>query len=422
MNKRKTKMEVKTLPQIRTEEPFRKSWSQPVTIISEEDLKEAENMADNTDGDQIVNRDMNKSIEIVKSANPKMPDIRIHSDSSLDCLKSVQNSNIGNDTLVTSQEVIFRTPQKLLSDYTKRLQSIHSEMHRSNSSSVLNEKADWMLAERSHSRSPPSPAIMSRSPLPRTEAQRSPVSRSPDLRSRSPPIPISPALNSNSSNIFNFSPERTEMYREEMESETRRVKKRLFGEIAMGSQIPVSCDSYTENYMPSHLPPSHHHLESFLSTRLQTRDEAEEELPHYLRSPSCRGLAPTCCGQERYSAKRRLNVDQEYVPIPKRLKIDLEKEIGYRYLQQLESDISSVRHRLNNPPETERKKPSNCTCAIMERQFLEMAESAYRSVRRIDSSPRGFEQFKRELIQTNEVMKDSLDVLKNIRAFCEHKR
>lgn len=100
---------------------------------------------------------------------------------------------------------------------------------------------------------------------------------------------------------------------------------------------------------------------------------------------------------------------------------DLEREIGYRYLQQLESDITSVRNRLTSSPESEIKKPSNCTCAIMERQFLEMAESAYRSVRRIDASPRGFEQFKRELIQTNEIMKDSMQVLKNIRAFCEHK-
>lgn len=67
------------------------------------------------------------------------------------------------------------------------------------------------------------------------------------------------------------------------------------------------------------------------------------------------------------------------------------------------------------------KKSPNCTCAIMEKQFLEMAESAYRAVRRVDASPRGFEQFRRELIQTNQVMKDSMDVLKNIRSFCEHK-
>jgi hypothetical protein len=103
---------------------------------------------------------------------------------------------------------------------------------------------------------------------------------------------------------------------------------------------------------------------------------------------------------------------------------DLEREMGYRYLHQLESDITKVRSKLHkSEAETELRdrKSANCTCAIMEKQFLAMAESAYRSVRRIDASPRGFEQFRRELVQTNEVMKDSLEVLKNIRSFCEHK-
>lgn len=97
--------------------------------------------------------------------------------------------------------------------------------------------------------------------------------------------------------------------------------------------------------------------------------------------------------------------------------------MGYRYIQQLECDIKSIQERLRfHDPEV--TKPGNCTCVIMEKQFLEMAESAYRSVRRIDASPRGFEQFRRELIQTNEVMKDSMDVLKNIKnfCFCENKK
>jgi len=117
-----------------------------------------------------------------------------------------------------------------------------------------------------------------------------------------------------------------------------------------------------------------------------------------------------------YAQVRNLKITSNYYF----LFLDFEREMGFRYLSQLESDMSSVRHKLIKP-ETEVIKPTNCTCAIMEKQFLEMAESAYRSVRRIDASPRGFEQFRRELIQTNEVMKDSLDVLKNIRSFCEHK-
>jgi len=98
---------------------------------------------------------------------------------------------------------------------------------------------------------------------------------------------------------------------------------------------------------------------------------------------------------------------------------DLVQQMGHRYIRQLSSDINNIQNRILQQ-ETEVQKPTNCTCAIMEKQFLEMAESAYRAVRRIDASPRGFEQFRRELIQTNEVMKESLDVLKNIRSFCEH--
>ncbi|XP_045184020.2 uncharacterized protein LOC123542299 [Mercenaria mercenaria] len=392
-------METKVMRHIPTEEPFRKTWSAPATIISEEDLIQAE-MSDNTDGDQIIPNESNSKIETVKSVNPQMPDIRIHSDK-----PEFQTQNQTH-----SPEVTFRTPQKVQSEYSKRLQTLNSEVHRSNSSSLLCDKSDWMLAERSHSRSPPSPAI---------------ISRSPDLRSRSPMIPISPAVHTNS-NIFNFSPERTEMYRAELESESRRVKKRLFEEMAMGPQVPVSCENLTSGYLTSHPSPSHRHRDPYLSPRqlsareILTRDDQEQEIPHYLRSPSCRNLSSTLYEHERFRAKRRLDVDEEYVSTPKRLKYDLEREMGYRYLQQLESDITMVRNKLSNP-ETEFKKPSNCTCAIMERQFLEMAESAYRSVRRIDASPRGFEQFRRELIQTNEVMKDSMDVLKNIRAFCEHK-
>ncbi|XP_052265362.1 uncharacterized protein LOC127867888 [Dreissena polymorpha] len=155
-----------------------------------------------------------------------------------------------------------------------------------------------------------------------------------------------------------------------------------------------------------------------------SRDHQEPESHYYLGSPSFRSkLASFFSDSESFRAKRRLDIEDEYVSTPKRIKSDLEREMGYRYLQQLESDITKVRSKLlKSETETERdRKSANCTCAIMEKQFLAMAESAYRSVRRIDASPRGFEQFRRELVQTNEVMKDSLEVLKNIKSFCEHK-
>jgi hypothetical protein len=199
-------METKVMRHIPTEEPFRKTWSIPATIISEEELKAAEKN-DNTDGDQRTRIEPNVPVEIVKSVIPNMPDIQIHYDK--------QEPVKQNQT--HSTEVTFRTPQKVQSEYSKRLQNLSTDLHRSNSSSLLCDKSDWMIAERSYSRSPPSPAI---------------VSRSPDLRSRSPMVPISPSVHTNS-NIFNFSPERTEMYRAEIDSETRRVKKRLFEEMAM---------------------------------------------------------------------------------------------------------------------------------------------------------------------------------------------
>ena len=88
-------------------------------------------------------------------------------------------------------------------------------------------------------------------------------------------------------------------------------------------------------------------------------------------------------------------------------------------MRQLQSDIGKLQSQLKNPePEI---KPSDCTCAVMERNFLEMAECAYKSVRRKDCTPEGFEQFKRELTQTNDVLKEAMDILKNIKDFCEHK-
>lgn len=203
-------METKVLRHISTEDPFRKTWSAPATIISEEDLREAET-SDNTDGDQRTGNEPRATVEIVKRLHPEMPDIRIHSES----------REMHEQKITTQPEVTFRTPQKVQSEYAKRLQSLNSDFQRNTSNSLLCDKSDWMLAERSHSRSPPSPAL---------------VSRSPDLRSRSPMIPVSPSVHG-SSNIFNFSPERTEVFRAELESESRRVKKRLFEEMSIGKQI-----------------------------------------------------------------------------------------------------------------------------------------------------------------------------------------
>ena len=200
---------METMAKIHIQEPFRKSWKPATTIISQEDLQEAESNEnirgcsdDNVDGTENIRNDCNGNVEIVKRLHPSMPDIRIHSE----CSKEQSQ----NDA-IKMQPVTFRTPQKLQSDYSQRLHSLHAELHKSSSDTFLNEKSDWMLAERSNSRSPPSPALNSRSPR---------VTMSPSVHTSSP--------------VFNFSPERTELYRSELESECRRVKKRLFEEMTQG--------------------------------------------------------------------------------------------------------------------------------------------------------------------------------------------
>lgn len=94
----------------------------------------------------------------------------------------------------------------------------------------------------------------------------------------------------------------------------------------LGQKVPVSCESLTSGFIGSLPSPSHRHRDVYLSPRQLTsheilaRDELEPEVPHYLRSPSCRSLTSAFYEPERLRAKRRLDVDEEYVSTPKRLK------------------------------------------------------------------------------------------------------
>ncbi|KAH3865836.1 hypothetical protein DPMN_028880 [Dreissena polymorpha] len=145
-----------------------------------------------------------------------MPDIRIISDEK----QSEQNNN--NENLNPScKDVIFRTPQKRSCEMMNVSHCLSSDFHKAYSDSYLCEKSDWMLGERSSSRSPPSPSV---------------GSRSPQIRSRSPIVNKSPSVR-HASSEFNFSPESTEHYRCEVEAESQRVKKRLFEEVANGELL-----------------------------------------------------------------------------------------------------------------------------------------------------------------------------------------
>ena len=96
------------------------------------------------------------------------------------------------------------------------------------------------------------------------------------------------------------------------------------------------------------------------------------------------------------------------------------REAGLRYVNQLEMDLLSLKQRLRYADPEVVHKPSNCACAEMEKHFMEMAMSAYKSIRRYDGSVNGFERFKQELTQTNQVIKDSMELLQNVRRLCIH--
>ena len=103
-----------------------------------------------------------------------------------------------------------------------------------------------------------------------------------------------------------------------------------------------------------------------------------------------------------------------------RLFTDASHEAGLRYISQLEMDLMSLKHRMKStcPERVDRK--SNCACSEMEKHFMEMATSAYKSIRRCDGTIRSFEQFKEELTKTNEVIKDSMELLQSVRRLCVH--
>ena len=63
-----------------------------------------------------------------------------------------------------------------------------------------------------------------------------------------------------------------------------------------------------------------------------------------------------------------------------------------------------------------------CTCALMEQNFLQMAECAYKRIRRLDDTPVDFERFRTELAQTNDILRESMGLIKHIRDICDHRK
>ncbi|KAJ8310995.1 hypothetical protein KUTeg_011440 [Tegillarca granosa] len=67
-----------------------------------------------------------------------------------------------------------------------------------------------------------------------------------------------------------------------------------------------------------------------------------------------------------------------------------------------------------------RKQKRQCSCKDVEEQILLMAKQAYQTIRRRDATPAAFEQFKKELSQTNDVIKDSMEIMNTLKMLCQH--
>ncbi|XP_069103309.1 myosin heavy chain, clone 203-like [Argopecten irradians] len=66
------------------------------------------------------------------------------------------------------------------------------------------------------------------------------------------------------------------------------------------------------------------------------------------------------------------------------------------------------------------KKKPQCSCQEVEEQILLMARTAYSTIRRRDHTPAAFEQFKKELSQTNDIIKDTAEIMHTLKILCKH--
>ena len=98
----------------------------------------------------------------------------------------------------------------------------------------------------------------------------------------------------------------------------------------------------------------------------------------------------------------------------------MSQDAGLRYVNQLEIDLMSLKHRIQYSSPESVSRRTNCACKEMEKHFMEMATSAYKSIRRYDGTMHSFVQFKEELTETNTVIKDSMELLQNVRQLCVH--
>lgn len=193
--------------------------------------------------------------------------------------------------------------------------------------------------------------------------------------------------------------------------ERRGVRKQLVFESHPRRQEDMYC--HREQYSPR-----------LASTSNQRFDYEEADvLAERLRDPESTALLSQILDQlakRKRKTSERSDCDCDYEDrSAKKRRSELKRQMNMNYLKQLETDVTVLNQQLRRSElET---RPENCSCAIMERQFLQMAENAYKNIRRHDTSADGFAQFRKELTETNQILKDSLTVLNNMKEFCEHR-
>ncbi|XP_050397726.1 kinesin-related protein 4 isoform X2 [Patella vulgata] len=87
-----------------------------------------------------------------------------------------------------------------------------------------------------------------------------------------------------------------------------------------------------------------------------------------------------------------------------------------RKRQQKEMNISVD---VEDVAQVNSKQPT-CSCQEVEEQILLLSKNAYKTIRRRDQSAAAFEQFRKELAQTNAVIKDSMEIMNTLKILCRH--
>ena len=64
----------------------------------------------------------------------------------------------------------------------------------------------------------------------------------------------------------------------------------------------------------------------------------------------------------------------------------------------------------------------NCTCTKIENEILQMARDAYKNLRCQGNTNKSFQQFEKELHETNYKIFDTIKVLGSIKSICKHER